>query len=117
MWDAVKAIALELWYVHRHSGSDDADLVAFLRLASGLEVVEHQMTGVEKINANLESSNDLTLDDIREVLRLMQQEGFFSLLEKSSIPPLQEGDNFEKLIAVQDMSAVSGFLCVTRSAL
>ena len=49
------------------------------------------MTDMEKIAANMENSDDLTLDDIREVLRLMQQEGFFDLLEKSSTPPLQEG--------------------------
>ncbi|CAF9926508.1 MAG: hypothetical protein HETSPECPRED_006352 [Heterodermia speciosa] len=91
VWDAVKHIALELWYVHRHSGGDDAALVAFLALAAGRELTKHELTDMEKINANMENSDDLTLDDIREVLRLMQQEGFFELLKKSSTPPLQEG--------------------------
>lgn len=91
MWDAVKHIALELWYVHRHSGGDDAALVAFLALASGQELSKAEMTDMDRINANMENSDDLTLDDIREVLRLMQQEGFFELLEKSSTPPVQEG--------------------------
>ena len=61
------------------------------RLASGQELVKTEMTDMEKIAANMENSDDLTLDDIREVLRLMQQEGFFDLLEKSITPPLQEG--------------------------
>ena len=61
------------------------------RLASGQELVKSEMTDMEKIAANMENSDDLTLDDIREVLRLMQQEGFFDLLEKSVTPPLQEG--------------------------
>lgn len=40
VWDALKHIALELWYVHRHSGSDDAALVAFLRYFSCLHDVD-----------------------------------------------------------------------------
>ena len=85
---ALKHIAAEQWFVRRHHGRDDSSLVAMLRYLANSDAHKHELTGMEKIEANMEHTEDLTLDDIREVLRLMQQEGMFDKKERCSTPPL-----------------------------
>lgn len=84
---AVKHIAAEQWYLRRHKGRDDSSLVAMLRYIANSDAHTHELTGMEKIEANMQHTEDLTLDDIREVLRLMQQEGMFDKQEPYSTPP------------------------------
>ena len=87
---AVKHIAAEQWFVRRHKGRDDSSLVAMLRYIANSDAYKHEMSGMEKIEANMEHTEDLTLDDIREVLRLMKQEGMFDKKEQCSTPPWGE---------------------------
>ena len=87
---AVKHIAAEQWFVRRHQGRDDSSLVAMLRYIANSDAYKHEMSGMEKIEANMEHTEDLTLDDIREVLRLMKQEGMFDKKEQCSTPPWGE---------------------------
>ena len=85
--EAVKNMAAEQWYVRRHKGRDDSSLVAMLRYIANSDAHTHELTGMEQIEANMQHTEDLTLDDIREVLRLMQQEGMFDKQEPCSSPP------------------------------
>lgn len=87
IFQAVKHIAAEQWYVRRHKGRDDSSLVAMLRHIANSDAYTHELTGMEQIEANMQHTEDLTLDDIREVLRLMQQEGMFDKQEPCSTPP------------------------------
>ena len=89
---AMKHIVSEQWYVRRHGGSDDSSLVALLCLAANSDAYKHELTGMEQIEENMKHTEDLTLDDIREVLRLMQQEGMFDKKQHSSTPPLDDGE-------------------------
>ena len=91
---AVKHIFAEQWYVRRHKVSDDSSLVAMLRLIANSDSYKHELTGMEQIEANMQHTEDLTLDDIREVLRLMQQEGMFDKKQQSSTPPVDDGEPF-----------------------
>ena len=65
--------------MYRHKGSDDASLVEILRFVANTDTAKQTLSGMARIEANMEHTEDLTLDDIREVLRLMQQEGMFDL--------------------------------------
>ena len=90
--EALKQVVREQWYIYRHKGSDDSSLVATLRFIANSNASKQEPTGMELIEANMMNTEDLTLDDIREVLRLMQQEGMFEKEEqKSSTPPEAEG--------------------------
>lgn len=93
---ALKHIAAEQWFVRRHQGRDDSSLVAMLRYLANSDAYKHELTGMEKIEANMEHTEDLTLDDIREVLRLMQQEGMFDKKEQCSTPPLGNCDMIQQ---------------------
>lgn len=93
---ALKHIAAEQWFVRRHHGRDDSSLVAMLRYLANSDAHKHELTGMEKIEANMEHTEDLTLDDIREVLRLMQQEGMFDKKERCSTPPLGNHDMMQQ---------------------
>lgn len=89
--DAFKHMLREQWFVYRHKGSDDSSLVRALRIIANSDAVKKKLTGMELIEAEMEHTEDLTLDDIREVLRLMQQEGMFD--KKNATPPSDEGEH------------------------
>lgn len=101
--EALKHVINEQWYVYRHKGSDDTSLVATLQFLANSVAHKQGPTGMELIEANMEHKDDLTLDDIREVLRLMQQEGMFDKKEKSSTPPLDEGKQWCKQGTLQGL--------------
>lgn len=89
--DAFKHVLSEQWFVYRHKGSDDSSLIRSLKLIANSDAAKQKLTGMELIEAEMEHTEDLTLDDIREVLRLMQQEGMFD--RKSVTPPSDEGEH------------------------
>ena len=89
---ALKRVVREQWYVYRHKGSDDASLVGTLRFVANTDTAKQKLSGMAPIEANMVHTEDLTLDDIREVLRLMQQEGMFDKKKgKGSTPPANDG--------------------------
>lgn len=89
--DAIKHVIIEQWFIYRHKGSDDTSLVERLRFLANSDASKQKLSGMELIEAEMEHTDDLTLDDIREVLRLMQQEGMFDKKKKGSTPPSDEG--------------------------
>ena len=90
---AMKHVITEQWYIYRHKGSDDASLLASLRFLANSEAGKQKPSGMDLIEANMEHTEDLTLDDIREVLRLMQHEGMFDKKKrKSTTPPSDNGE-------------------------
>ncbi len=89
---ALKHVVREQWYVYRHKGSDDSSLVKTLRFLANSDAVKGKLSGMALIEANMEHTEDLTLDDIREVLRLMQQEGMFDKKkQKGGTPATDDG--------------------------
>ena len=59
---ALKHLFHERWYVFRHQGSDDVSLVATLRFLANSDAVKQELTGMQMIEANMEHTEDLTLD-------------------------------------------------------